>query len=53
MLKPPTGGPRQEHTAVALDSKTYAIEGIEPDANQPTCVPTINSVEVYDVQTGT
>ncbi|WYZ35482.1 hypothetical protein EsH8_X_000129 [Colletotrichum jinshuiense] len=49
-LQPLGGGPRQEHTAVALDGKIYVIAGIEPDASQPTGVSTINSVEVYDVQ---
>ncbi|KAK7403915.1 hypothetical protein QQX98_010322 [Neonectria punicea] len=53
ILQPLGGGPRQEHAAVALDSKIYVIAGIEPDASQPTGVSTISSVEVYDVQQDT
>lgn len=47
------GGPRQEHSTVAIGSDIYIVGGVVPDAASPVGVTTTDTVEVYDTRSRT
>lgn len=47
------GGPRQEHSTVAIGSDIYVVGGVVPDAASPVGVTTTDRVEVYDTRNRT